>query len=88
MNAAKKALAVVATAGLLMASSMASAVPFTVTSASFTPAGGYGIDSIAAEILFGGSKLELRLKVNYAAILGAMSEPISLVVPFAHWEWL
>lgn len=60
MNAAKKALAVVATAGLLMASSMASAVPFTVTSASFTPAGGYGIDSIAAEILFGGSKLDVR----------------------------
>ncbi len=63
MNAAKKALAVVATAGLLMASSMASAVPFTVTSASFTPAGGYGIDNSIVEA-FGGNKLDVRFSTS------------------------
>ena len=59
MNAFKKVMATVATAGLLMASSMASAVPFTITAASFTPGSGYGIDTGFAEIV-GGAKLDVR----------------------------
>jgi hypothetical protein len=58
MNAIKNALATVATVGLLAASSIASAVPFTVTSASFTPGSGYGDDSGLVEWI-GGSKLDV-----------------------------
>nr|WP_314623266.1 PEP-CTERM sorting domain-containing protein [uncultured Noviherbaspirillum sp.] len=63
MNAAKKTLATIATVGLMMASSMASAVPFTVTSASFTPGGGYGIDNSIVEA-FGGTKLDVRFSTS------------------------
>jgi hypothetical protein len=63
MNAIKNALATVATVGLLAASSIASAVPFTVTSASFTPGSGYG-DDIGLVELLGGSKLDVRFNNN------------------------
>lgn len=63
MNAFKKVLATVATIGLIMTSSLASAVPFTVTAASFTPAGGYGIDSSLVEF-FGGDKLDVRFSTS------------------------
>lgn len=63
MNAFKNTMATVATVGILMASSMANAVPFDVTAASFTAGSGYGNENFIAE-LGGGTKLDVRFSTS------------------------